>query len=348
MFRPFFLTALLFPAMGFAAVVMDPAAGPVALRVNQAAQRQQSAAPAQSPDGKTMLQVKWDCSAANYLEFNFDKPVPLTEFKEGDLDVEFFVPENAPIRKVSFRITDSQGETLQYQLTGDKLEPGRKVVRCRLKDVNPSSWGGKKNGKIDFPANATGISIDFNRKEGDGELWIGKIEFTPAPLDAGEQVIDAAAAAPVNVGNAKEREQSAAVEEIDGKKALRVNWDAAKGRWLEFSFRAASAPIEQFDSARFDVELFVPQNCSADRAALRFSDKNGETFQFSIPLAGLKTGWNLVPLRINGSGVPNAGVWGGDKNRQLDFPIRLTGMSVDYPANSGAGTLAVGKIFLTR
>ena len=43
------------------------------------------------------------------------------------------------------------------------------------------------------------MSIDFNRKEGDGELWIGKVDFTPTAFDAGELLADTATA-PVIVG----------------------------------------------------------------------------------------------------------------------------------------------------
>lgn len=342
MIRPFLFAAFLTPALGFAATLLDPAAGPVALHVNDADQRQQSVVTAQSPDGKPMLAVKWNCAAASYLEFSFDKPVALPEFRAGDLDVDLFIPENAPIRKISLRITDAQGETLQYQLTG-KIQSGSQTLRCQLKDTNPSSWGTKKNGKIDFPAKFSGMSVDFDRKDGNGELRIGKIEFTPAPLEAGDLVTDAAES-PVNVGGGL----SAAAEVIDGKKALRLNWDAAKARWFEFSFKNPPAPIEQFESARFGVELFVPEQFAASRVNLRLTDKNGETFQFSVPAAELKPGWQLVPFRVNGSGAPNAGSWGGDKNKQLDFPVRVTGLSVDYPANSGAGTLGLGKIFIAR
>jgi len=342
MIRQLLFTAFLTPVFGFAATLLDPAAGPVALHVNNADKRQQSVAAAQSPDGKPMLEAKWNCAAASYLEFSFDKPVVLPEFRAGDLDVDLFIPENAPVRKISLRITDAEGETLQYQLTGT-IKSGNQTLRYQLKDTNSNSWGAKKNGKIDFPAKLSGMSIDFDRKDGNGELWIGKIEFTPAPLEAGDLIADAAES-PVNVGGG----QSAAVEEIDEKKALRLNWDAAKARWFEFSFKNPLPPIEQFESARFGVELFVPEKFTASRINLRLTDKNGETFQFTIPAAELKPGWQLVPLRVNGSGSPNAGFWGGDKNKQLDFPVRITGLAVDYPANSGVGTLGIGKIFVAR
>lgn len=345
--RPLFCTVFLLPVLVLAAPVLDPAAGNIPLNVHQAEKRRQSIVTEQGPDGNPMLHMKWDCSAANYLEFSLAKPVPLPEFKEGELTAEVFVPENAPVAKLNFRISDSQGETFQYMFPPQQLKPGRQVLRQQLKSVHPVSWGTKKNGRIDFPAKASGLSVDFNRKQGEGELWIGKVEFTPAPLEAGELIADAAAI-PVSVGRATERRQSAGVEELDGKRLFRLNWDSAGWRWLEFSFQKATPAVDEFDSARFDVELLIPDNFKGKRLNMRLTDKNGETFQFPLSTNDLKPGWHLVPVRIDRSGAPNAGSWGGDKNRKFDFPVRLTGFSVDYPANSGAGTVAIGKIYLTR
>lgn len=345
--RSLFAAAFLLPVFGFAATVFDPGAGPVALRVNQSDNRQQSVTASESPDGRPMLHAKWNCAAANYLEFSLSQPVALPEFRDGELAVDVFVPDNAAIGKFNLRVTDSQGETLQYQLPNDQLKPGRQTIRCRLTDTNRNSWGAQKNGKIDFPARVTGMSIDFNRKEGDGELWIGKVDFTPTAFDAGELLADTATA-PVIVGQAAARGQSATVEEAGGRQARRLNWDAAKARWLEFSFRNPLPPIDEFDSARFDVELLIPENFEGRRVNLRLADKSGETFQFALPTEGLTPGWHTVQLRISKSGAPNRGVWGGDQNRQLDFPVRVSGISVDYPAGSGAGTVALGTIRIAR
>ncbi len=346
MIRSLLLAAFLAPVFGFGATLFDPAVS-TKVFVNAAENRKQSVLPGQSPDDQSMFHVKWDNAAFRYLEFSFEKAVPLPEFKAGDLDVELYIPEGAAIRKISLRIGDSKGETLQYQITDPQIKTGKQTLRFRLTDSVNNSWGKEKNGKIDFPATANGISIDFGSREGTGELWIGKITFTPAPLDAGEQVLDFTSA-PIAIREAATLAQSSAVETIDGKQALRLNWDGSKERtWMEFGLKTPSISIDQFDSARFDVELYVPENLNVKRLNLRFADKSGETFQFAVPLTDAKTGWNLIPVRVSGSGAPNHGSWGGDKNKTFDFPVRITGFSVDYPANSGTGTLALGKVYVS-
>ena len=63
--RSLFAAAFLLPVFGFAATVFDPGAGPVALRVNQSDNRQQSVTASESPDGRPMRHAKWNCAAAN-------------------------------------------------------------------------------------------------------------------------------------------------------------------------------------------------------------------------------------------------------------------------------------------
>ena len=328
-------------------LLCDPSTETLPIHVNRGNERSQSVLPGNDPSGQAMLHAKWDCSAANYLEFNFLKSIPMPEFKTGEIAMEVDVPENAPIRKVNFRLADSQGEVFQYMFPVDQLKPGRQILRVQLRSAHNESWGDKKNGKIDFPARMLGVSIDFNRKEGTGELWIGKVTFTPVPLELGEMVADLATT-PVRIYLAAERGQTAAVEEADGRQALRLNWDAARGKWLEFAFTGPQLVVGDFESARFTIELLIPENFDGKTVNLRLADKSGEVFQFPLPTRNLKPGWNTVSLRVDKSGKPSRGIWGGDGNRTLDFPVRLSGFSVDYPAGSGVGSLAIGKVYVAR
>ena len=328
-------------------LLCDPSTETLPIHVNRGNERSQSVLPENDPSGQAMLHAKWDCSAANYLEFNFLKSIPMPEFKTGEIAMEVDVPENAPIRKVNFRLADSQGEVFQYMFPVDQLKPGRQILRVQLRSAHNESWGDKKNGKIDFPARMLGVSIDFNRKEGTGELWIGKVTFTPVPLELGEMVADLATT-PVRIYLAAERGQTAAVEEADGRPALRLNWDAARGKWLEFAFTGPQLVVGDFESARFTIELLIPENFDGKTVNLRLADKSGEVFQFPLPTRNLKPGWNTVSLRVDKSGKPSRGIWGGDGNRTLDFPVRISGFSVDYPAGSGVGSLAIGKVYVAR
>ncbi len=350
MLRFLFGSLFMLPLVALSALpflIYDPATDALQINVNQSDARRQSVLPGNAPSGQAMLHAKWDCSAANYLEFNFLQPIPLPEFNTGEVALEVFIPEGAPIRKINFRLIDSQGETFQYMFPTAQLKPGLQTLLVQLNSVHKESWGAKKNGRVDFPARMLGVSVDFNRKEGQGELWIGKVAFTPGPLELGEMLVDLATT-PVRIHLAGDRGQTAAVEEADGRQALRFNWDAARGKWMEFAFTPPLPPFAEFDSARFCVELLIPENFDGKTVNLRLSDKSGEVFQYPLPTKGLAPGWHLVSLRVEKSGAPARGIWSGDQNRKLDFPVRLAGFSVDYPAGSGEGTVAFGKVYLAR
>lgn len=351
MLRFLFGSLFMLPLVALSALpflIYDPATDALQINVNRGGERRQSVVTEADPEGRTMLHAKWDCTAATYLEFNFLKPIPLPEFKTEDVAMEVFIPEGSPIKKINFRLIDSHGETFQYMFPADQLKPGRQMLRVTLKSVHNGSWGAEKNGKVDFPAKMLGASIDFNRKGGTGELWIGRVVFISGQkLELGEMLVDLATT-PVRIHLAGDRGQTAAVEEADGRQALRFNWDAARGKWMEFAFTPPLPPFAEFDSARFCVELLIPENFDGKTVNLRLSDKSGEVFQYPLPTKGLAPGWHLVSLRVEKSGAPARGIWSGDQNRKLDFPVRLAGFSVDYPAGSGEGTVAFGKVYLAR
>ena len=350
MLRFLFGSLFMLPLVALSALpflIYDPATDALQINVNRGGERRQSVVTEADPEGRTMLHAKWDCTAATYLEFNFLKPIPLPEFNTGEVALEVFIPEGAPIRKINFRLIDSQGETFQYMFPTAQLKPGLQTLLVQLNSVHKESWGAKKNGRVNFPARMLGVSVDFNRKEGQGELWIGKVAFTPGPLELGELLVDLASA-PVSIHRGAEQQQAATVDNVGGRQACRFNWDAARGKWMEFAFTPPLPPFAEFDSARFCVELLIPENFDGKTVNLRLSDKSGEVFQYPLPTKGLAPGWHLVSLRVEKSGAPARGIWSGDQNRKLDFPVRLAGFSVDYPAGSGEGTVAFGKVYLAR
>ena len=76
------------------------------------------------------------------------------------------------------------------------------------------------------------------------------------------------------------------------------------------------------------------ENFDGKTVNLRLSDKSGEVFQYPLPTKGLAPGWHLVSLRVEKSGAPARGIWSGDQNRKLDFPVRLAGFSVGIAEKS--------------
>lgn len=348
MLRFLFSVLLSLPLAVAAVPLFDPAAGVQPFNVNKGDERRQSVVAENGPSGELMLHAMWDCAAADYLEFYFLRPIPMPEFKTGEVTMEAFITEGAPIRAVNFRLVDSQGETFQYTFPADQLKPGKRKLRVQLDRVHKNSWGEAKNGEVDFPAKMQGASIDFSNREGAGELWIGKVEFVSAQSELGELLVDLATARTF-IYRGAERQQTATKEEVSGRQTLRLNWDAANAKWIEIFFPPVlMKTIDEFDSVRFSVELLIPENFDGKTVNLRLEDKSGETFQFALPTAGLPPGWNTVSLRVDKSVEPNRGIWGGDGNHTLDFPVQLKGFSVDYPSGSGVGTIGFGKVYLVR
>ncbi len=345
----FLCGALLAPVIGFSAVVINPETDKLDLIVGDAAKRQQSAELGAAPDGRKMINLKWDNSAAKYLELVFRNAPSLPEFESAELKVDVFMPEKFQIKKFNLRLADSTGEVFQYQLPTRDLRPGLQTISATIKAAGGfASWGGNKNKTIDFPVKLAGFSVDFAATEGTGEMSIGSVDFSPAALTAGELLLDAATAK-VTVNSAQDRRQSARTTAApDGRQALQLKWDAGAAKYLEFSFQGKQPQVEKFAKARFEVEIYVTENTKAGKLNLRLADTTGEVFQFNIlPKQPLAPGWHTLPVRIAGEGIQKAPHWGGDKNHVLDFPLKLAGFSVDFPAGSGEGEVFLGKVSVT-
>ncbi len=341
--------ALLAPVIGFSAIVINPGTDKLDLMVGDAVKRQQSAELGAAPDGRKMVNLKWNNSAAKYLELVFRNGPTLPEFESAGLKVEVFMPEKFQIKKFNLRLADSSGETFQYQLPTSDLKPGLQTISATIKAAGGfSSWGGNKNRTIDFPVKLAGFSVDFAATEGTGEMSVGSVDFTPAELTPGELLLNAATTK-VTINSAQDRRQSAQTTAApDGKQALQLKWNAGAAKYLEFSFQGKQPQVEKFAEARFEVEIYVTENTRAGKINLRLADADGEIFQFNIlPKQPLAPGWHTLPLRITGEGIQKASHWGGDKDHKLDFPVKLAGFSIDFPAGSGEGEVFLGKVSVT-
>ena len=130
MLRFLFNVLLSLPLAVAAVPLFDPAAGVQPFNVNKGDERRQSVVAENGPSGELMLHAMWDCAAADYLEFYFLRPIPMPEFKTGEVTMEAFIPESAPIQAVNFRLVDSQGETFQFALPTAGLPPAGIRFRC--------------------------------------------------------------------------------------------------------------------------------------------------------------------------------------------------------------------------
>jgi len=72
------------------------------------------------------------------------------------------------ISKINLRLTDSDGETFQFQRKGKAPVNKWLDVKFDLSNLKSAvSWGKKKNGKLDLPVKWQGIVIDYLGNSGE-------------------------------------------------------------------------------------------------------------------------------------------------------------------------------------
>lgn len=118
-----------------------------------------------------------------------------------------------------------------------------------------------------------------------------------------------------------------------------VDYSPAVGALLELTMEPARfpyaelvlrEPVEIADSAAamkgsFSFEFLAAPAASLQEVSIRLVDATGETFQYKIP-KNLRGGtWEKITVGV----ARPTGVWGGNKDRKLDFPVRLLALTID-------------------
>ena len=126
--------------------------------------------------------------------------------------------------------------------------------------------------------------------------------------------------------------------------ALLLSWDPATRRFMEFTF-PVPPPLGTFQTATVTVKLKRTPQSTLTALSLRLMDNDGEIFQFRAPA---EAGAEELIYRIDANDTGRAASWKSSAetaaNRKLDFPVKLLGFSVDYPANSAPGEVTISSI----
>ncbi len=151
-----------------------------------------------------------------------------------------------------------------------------------------------------------------------------------------------------HIHDAVNREQ--AVERTvapDGTPALKARWNSDKAGWMEFNANPTLL-LPEFTRGTLTLEVFVSDGSRIRGLNGRLTDAEGETFQLPLPVNELKPGWNTVAVTVDTGRKYNA--WGGkSNNKQIDFPVRFSGCSIDFAGKNGSGELYFKKaVFLTE
>ena len=125
---------------------------------------------------------------------------------------------------------------------------------------------------------------------------------------------------------------------------LLVSWDPAVRRFMEFTFPVAQ-PLGTFQIATVTVKLKRSAQSTFSALSLRLMDRDGEIFQFR---AAAGEGVEELNYRIDGNDTARAASWKSSAeatmNRKLDFPVKLLGFAVDYPAGSAPGEVRISSM----
>lgn len=99
----------------------------------------------------------------------------------------------------------------------------------------------------------------------------------------------------------------------------------------------ASPEIGRFEQATFSLRVEFPEPVELRRIVLRLRDSRGELFQFVNNVSGTFSGKRQLDYRVAEGAA--AAVWGGDRNRKIDWPLRFHGIAVDCSARTRSGAV---------
>ncbi len=127
---------------------------------------------------------------------------------------------------------------------------------------------------------------------------------------------------------------------------LRMNWDFAKARWIEVHLNP-HIPLPEFTTGDVTLEFDLPEQGKLRQISIRLVDSTGETFQYSQPAGQLKPGRQQLRFPIDTAKKVQS--WGGKApNGALDFPVKIGGLSIDFTATEGAGSILLREAMFSR
>lgn len=140
-------------------------------------------------------------------------------------------------------------------------------------------------------------------------------------------------------------EQSAVYEKepLKGTLAMKLSWNELKAPYMEVSFLEPEL-LPEFRKIEFKIRTGTKEKTAVKAFHLRLIDAKGEIFQFKKPVFWNKSGeWETV-FTVCSDPLNTKSIWGGDKNRKIDFPVRLLGFSIHFIKNSGKGEFYINSI----
>lgn len=188
-----------------------------------------------------------------------------------------------------------------------------------------------------------------------GLLFILSISLFAEPI----QLYDFASSPATNYSfRFAENGQDAVLCEICGEKYLQLNYVCGEAPWVQLELIPEKwIAVPDFKSAEFLLELYVPPDKIRD-VCLHLIDRDGEVFQFRTCIlevngnrSFVKGGFRIVKFLVSTEDL-RCGFWPledsktAKSNKQIDFPVMVFRITLDYMVRQGIGNAGLGKLFV--
>ncbi|MGN0870202.1 MAG: hypothetical protein ACI4UV_03350 [Victivallales bacterium] len=142
--------------------------------------------------------------------------------------------------------------------------------------------------------------------------------------------------------------QKVELTELNGRTVIHLQWDASRKKWAEFYWSGGlTPPLHTFRNLKIRVTVQAGKATPPLQLMPRFTDKAHEVFPLvsRIKYDALGHGSARFILPYNHK-AKNSWVNNPEhiKNGEVDLPLRLTGLAVSFPAESGKGEVYITGI----
>lgn len=285
-------------------------------------------------DDNRQIRINWEKNHPNTVTFFLRRP-ELFAINSEELNRDVTIPaqvSGAEISAVNLLFLDRNGETFQLRRNLKLAEKGWNPLRFNAagilqKDVIVHRGG---NGQVDFPIRLLGFSFDIRNTKPDGFILLKPYEITtPTPrwepgawavYGKGYQLLRSPG------------DKQAVIQHTPGGRAY-------------VSLFSTRHPVLAEDGKSWPKTVtvtFRPEGSDITAASFLVQDEKGEIFQIRQPLKA-KAGAEAT-ARFDLSRFP-AGkgliIFEGNRDRKLDYPVKLLGFNFDFKKGGSAGTLTV-------
>lgn len=136
---------------------------------------------------------------------------------------------------------------------------------------------------------------------------------------------------PWRLGAMEKREQSLQCIEYSPEigKVLEISMVPSVFSYIELNYRnrlSIAADENELKKLNFTLELLARPAGAVTTVSVRLIDATGEIFQFRAAPFKLVSGtWSRISIPI----ANPSSVWGGNKDRKMDYPVRFSALTVD-------------------